>query len=264
MSGPEETLPPSSQPQPGIPPSKNRKKWFIENVVSLVFALSIVFMIRSSIVEAFRIPSGSMIPTLLVGDHIFVNKFAYGLKFPFSDLFMDKPLVLLGRDSPKRGDIIVFNYPKDPSIYYIKRVIGTPGDKIEMKNKVLFINDTEIQREDIEGDPRNDLLKDVTDHKYDQANLKLYHEELGAHHATVMIDQARFLSVNYGPIMVSEGNYFVMGDNRDNSNDSRFWGFVPEENIKGKALVIWLSAWFSFENQELNAFRPSRFGKLLQ
>src|SRR4051812_8618718 len=105
-------------------PTQSRKKWIIENVTSLGLALLLVFMIRSSVVEAFKIPSGSMIPTLLIGDHIFVNKFAYGFKIPFSDLVAKEPIYLIKRDPPKRGDVIVFIYPKDESFHYIKRVVG--------------------------------------------------------------------------------------------------------------------------------------------
>src|SRR5690242_10825272 len=114
--------------------STSRKKWLIENVTSLGMAVLIVLMIRSSVIEAFKIPSGSMIPTLYIGDHIFVNKFAYGLKIPFSDWVTDHPIYLVKRDPPKRGDIIVFKYPKDESFYYIKRVVGVPGDTIELRN----------------------------------------------------------------------------------------------------------------------------------
>src|ERR1700751_4584053 len=113
---------------------KNRKTWIKENVISLGSTLLVVLMIRSSVIEAFKIPSGSMIPTLLIGDHIFVNKFAYGFKIPFSDFFTDHPVYLIKRSPPKHGDIIVFLFPKDESYYYIKRVIGVPGDKIELKN----------------------------------------------------------------------------------------------------------------------------------
>src|SRR6476660_6467164 len=126
---------------------RTRKQWIIENVTSLGLALLLVFMIRSSIIEAFKIPSGSMIPTLLIGDHIFVNKFAYGFKVPFSDLVTDHPVYVLKRDPPKRGDIIVFMYPKDESFYYIKRVIGTAGDTIELRNKVLFVNQQMVPRD---------------------------------------------------------------------------------------------------------------------
>ena len=116
---------PSSSQQAQV---KTRRQVFFENLFSLAGALLIVFMIRSSVVEAFKIPSGSMIPTLFIGDHIFVNKFAYGFKLPFSDLFTDHPIYLIKGGQPKHGDIIVFNYPRDTSIYFIKRVIGVPGD----------------------------------------------------------------------------------------------------------------------------------------
>src|SRR3954462_12085662 len=111
------------------------KKWIWENVVSLALALLVVFIIRSSIVEAFKIPSGSMIPTLYIGDHIFVNKFAYGLKLPFSDLVTDHPVYLMKRELPKHSDVIVFIDPKDESRYLIKRVVGVPGDTVEMRDK---------------------------------------------------------------------------------------------------------------------------------
>src|SRR3990172_12530401 len=122
----------------------SKKQWFIENVTSLGLALLLVFMIRSSVVEAFKIPSGSMIPTLLIGDHIFVNKFAYGFKIPFSDLVTGSPTYVVKLDPPKRGDIIVFMYPGDESFYYIKRVVGVPGDRIEIRNKVLYVNNTAV------------------------------------------------------------------------------------------------------------------------
>src|SRR3954464_14129191 len=112
--------------------SKSRKQWIIENVTSLGLALLLVFMVRSSIIEAFKIPSGSMIPTLLVGDHIFVNKFAYGFKIPFTEWLASEPVYLVKRSPPQRGDIVVFKYPKDESLYYIKRIIGTPGDTVEL------------------------------------------------------------------------------------------------------------------------------------
>src|SRR5260370_545060 len=117
---------------------KSRKKKFLESVSSLFFSLLLVFAVRSSIIEAFKIPSGSMIPRLLVGDYIFVNKFAFGLHVPFAEYLSDEPVTLIHRDSPKHGDIIVFKYPKNESVYFIKRVIGVAGDEIELRNKVLF------------------------------------------------------------------------------------------------------------------------------
>jgi signal peptidase I len=241
---------------------KSRKQWVIENVVSLVFALLIVFMIRSSVIEAFKIPSGSMIPTLLIGDHIFVNKFAYCFKIPFSDLVTDHPVYVVKRDPPKRGDIIVFMYPRDESFYYIKRVIGTPGDTVELRNKVLYINQTMIPRDLVSGPPAEKLFKSLDDPKYSASNLDLYNEHLNQTDHMMLLDKTNFMGETYGPITVPPDSLFVMGDNRDFSNDSRFWGFVPMRNVKGKAVVIWLSLWVSFSDSQF-IFRPERIGTLL-
>lgn len=242
---------------------KSKKQWIIENVVSLGLALLIVFMIRSSIIEAFKIPSGSMIPTLLIGDHIFVNKFAYGFKVPFSDLFTDHPINIITRDPPKHGDIIVFKYPKDESFYYIKRVIGVPGDTVEVKNKILYINQKMVARELITDAPAEKIFKNLDDPKYSAANLDLYREKLDTADHVMMIDKTNFIGESYGPTTVPPESLFVMGDNRDFSNDSRFWGFVPYRNVKGKAIVIWLSLWLSLPDSQF-FFRPERVGTILR
>ncbi len=238
------------------------KKWVFENVVSLGLALLLVFMVRSSVVEAFKIPSGSMIPTLLIGDHIFVNKFAYGLKIPFSDLVTDHPVYLIKRDAPRRGDIVVFMYPKEESLYYIKRVIGTPGDTLEIRNKTLIINGKVIQREAIGGPEAQKVFDSIDESKYSANNLELYREKLPEQSHPVLIDKNNLMGENFGPITVPEDSLFVMGDNRDFSNDSRFWGFVPFRNVKGKAMVIWLSLWLNLGDGQVT-FRPSRTGTLL-
>ena len=242
--------------------SKSRKQWLIENVVSLVVALLVVFMIRSSVVEAFKIPSGSMIPTLLIGDHIFVNKFAYGIKLPFSDLFTDHPYYLVHRDAPKRGDIIVFNFPRDPSIYFIKRVVGTPGDRVEIKDKTLFINGKKIPHETVAADRTEKVLKSLDDPKYGPSNMDLETEHMELVDHSILLDKSNFTNENFGPIDVPTDYLFVMGDNRDFSNDSRFWGFVPYRYVKGKAMVIWLSIWMNFSDSQFT-FRPERIGTLL-
>lgn len=243
--------------------NKTRKQWIYENVISLGSALIIVFAIRSSVIEAFKIPSGSMIPTLLVGDHIFVNKFAYGFKFPFTDWFMDEPIILVKAEGPKRGDIVVFKYPKDESIYYIKRVIGEPGDTIEVRNKLLYINGKMIQRVPVSTEKSKELIQEIGESKYENAQLEVFYEELNDKKPTVMIDKDSFMTENFAQIKVPENQYFVMGDNRDYSNDSRFWGFVPAHNIKGKAMVIWLSLWFDFSSGDFT-FKPQRIGTILK
>jgi len=219
-------------------------------------------MIRSSVVEAFKIPSGSMIPTLLIGDHIFVNKFAYGFKLPFSDWVMDHPVYLIKREPPKRGDIIVFKYPRDESFYYIKRVVGIPGDKIEQRNKVLYINDQMVNRDLIQGESTETLFKILNDSKYTSASIDVFNEKLNDANHLIMLEKTSYINDSFGPITVPSESLFVMGDNRDFSNDSRFWGFVPMKNVKGKAMVVWLSLWVSFSEGHLT-FRPDRTGTLI-
>lgn len=244
------------------PKQQSRAKWLFENVISLLFALLLVFAIRSSVIEAFKIPSGSMIPTLLIGDHIFVNKFAYGFKVPFSDLVSKDPTFIVKRDPPQHGDIIVFMYPKDESFYYIKRVVGVPGDKVELKKKALYINDVMVPRQPLPEARAKAIFSDLDDPKYSPSTLELFEEKVENHPHPVMLDQNNFINESFGPITVPPDSLFVMGDNRDFSNDSRFWGFVPFRNVKGKAMVIWLSLWLNFSENDVT-FRPSRIGTLL-
>ena len=241
----------------------SKKKWIIENVTSLGLALLLVFMVRSSIVEAFKIPSGSMIPTLLVGDHIFVNKFAYGFKIPFTEWLASEPVYLAKRAPPQHGDIVVFKYPKDESLYYIKRIIGMPGDTVELRNKELIINGTQIQREPAKPETVKEVESLIADSSYMRPSTEIFQENLDHARHVIMLDNANYFAApNFGPIKVPVDEYFVMGDNRDASNDSRYWGFVPMKNIRGKAIVIWLSAWINMNPWEFT-FRPSRIGTVL-
>lgn len=184
----------------------------------------IVLLIRSFLAEPFRIPSGSMEPTLLVGDLILVNKFAYGLRWPV----LNKKFIDLG--GPKRGDVVVFRFPKDPSLDYIKRVIGLPGDIIEYRSKQLTINGEPVPAEWLSDDnlPLRRGLQQAT-------------ERLPGKEHAIQIDQTRGRrAYPNNPWTVEEGNYFVLGDNRDHSEDSRFWGFVPDDHLVGKAFLIWM------------------------
>jgi signal peptidase I len=200
--------------------------FLIETAHSFFPVLFIVLILRSFVAEPFRIPSGSMMPTLLIGDFILVNKFTYGIRLPV----LHKKIVEIGK--PERGDIVVFRFPKNPEVDYIKRVIGLPGDRVAYYNKKTYIN--------------GKLAK--------QVSLGLYHgvgqgsnmtgtehfiEDLSNVEHSILIKQG--LPSVEGVFVVPEGRYFVMGDNRDSSNDSRYWGTVPEQNLVGKAFFIWMS-----------------------
>ncbi|HHJ20124.1 MAG TPA: signal peptidase I [Gammaproteobacteria bacterium] len=203
--------------------------WYVEYSKSFFPVLLIVLILRSFIAEPFRIPSGSMMPTLLVGDFILVNKFSYGVRLP---VIHTKILDLGG---PERGDVIVFRWPRDPRLDYIKRVIGVPGDRIRYVDKELFVNGQLVNKaldEQYHGKGR-----------YNQRHEFEFTEDLmGVKHHILLNRDRRNLNGEY---VVPDGHYFVMGDNRDNSNDSRFWGFVPEENLVGRAMLIWMNWDFS-------------------
>jgi signal peptidase I len=242
----------------------NWKKWAWDNFVSLGSALLLVLVIRSSVIEAFKIPSGSMIPTLLVGDQIFVNKFSYGLRIPFTDWVGEKPRYFFRTNEPARGDIIVFKYPVDPDIYFIKRIVGIPGDTIEMKNKVVTINGKEFEKTPLAAEKIDGIFKSLEDSasEYPRERMDVHYEKFDNDTATIMVDKQSYFSESFSPVVVPEGQYFVMGDNRDNSKDSRFWGFVPFDYVKGKAFVIWLSVWIDLDQSQFT-FRPERIGNLL-
>ena len=181
----------------------------------------IVLVLRGFVAEPFRIPSGSMLPTLKVGDFILVNKFSYGLRLPV----LNKKFIPISE--PSRGDVIVFRYPEDPSIDYIKRVVGVPGDEVAYYNKVLYINGKPAKQQ-----AEEDIMIDFFQYK------QLEEEYDGVKHKILvnkMLPAADFV------VTVPEGKYFAMGDNRDNSRDSRVWGYVPEENLVGKAFLVWMS-----------------------
>jgi signal peptidase I len=200
---------------------------------SIGLALGVALLLRAFVVEAFQIPSGSMIPTLEVGDHIFVSKFAYAVGIPFTNAKIAK----LGK--PKRGDIVVFKYPPDQNVDYIKRVVGLPGETIEVRRNEVFIDGKPMARElaaqpctaedesPIEGETLRRPCEAWIEHLDSKTHLT--HQD------------PRFGASNFGPVTVPAGHYFAMGDNRDNSKDSRVWGFVPYELIKGRALIVWWS-----------------------
>ena len=203
-----------------------KESTWIEYCKSFFPVILAVLLLRSFLVEPFRIPSGSMMPTLLVGDFILVNKFAYGIRLPV----LDTKVVEV--DEPARGDVVVFRYPKDPSVDYIKRVVGLPGDKIGYYNKVLYVN----------GEPAGQVPAGVYVGKgsgVSMSGASERREQLGeVQHDILVMPRTPGLEGQY---VVGEDEYFMMGDNRDNSNDSRYWGTVPEANLVGKAFRIWMN-----------------------
>lgn len=200
----------------------------------------LVLLLRSFVIEPFRIPSGSLEPTLLVGDFLAVNKFSYGFRLPV----WEKKVIPVA--NPKSGEIAVFRWPPNPSYDYIKRVIGVPGDKIAYRNKVLTINGQEMKQTFVEY---------TTDESSGNA-VAQYKENLNGvtHDIFIRPDVA---AVDF-EVKVPEGQYFMMGDNRDDSADSRYWGFVSDEYLRGKALLVWMS-W----NGKLGSVRWSRIGRII-
>lgn len=204
-----------------------------EYTEAIVIALVLALFIRAYLIQAFKIPSGSMIPTLLVGDHIVVSKCSYGVKLPF----IDKKVLVF--NNPKRGDIIVFKFPRDPSKDFIKRIMGIPGDRIEISQEGVWVNGEMLNLSYVGSFDYKDTSKFPI-----QSNL--YLETVGDIEHNVLLDRADMGFIEgIGPAKltrtVPEGKYFMMGDNRDRSNDSRVWGYVDFDQIKGKALVIYFS-----------------------
>lgn len=218
-----------------------RAPWWVEYAVSFFPVILFVFLLRSFVVEPFRIPSGSMLPTLQSGDLILVNKFSRGVRLPVLDT------KVLDTGALERGDVIVFRYPVDPKVDYIKRVVGLPGDEVAYLDKKLYVNGKEVPR------TRDGSYFDADSVTY----LNRYREQLGDVNHEILVDENQ--SQEYMPVwpfphrdncqysrqgvrcIVPPGEYFAMGDNRDNSADSRYWGFVPDGNIVGKAFFIWMN-----------------------
>jgi signal peptidase I len=204
--------------------------WYVEYSKSFFPVFLFVLVLRSFVIEPFRIPSGSMLPTLEVGDFILVNKYSYGLRLPVGNA----KFVSIGE--PKRGDVAVFRYPVDPSLDYIKRVVGIPGDKIVYRHKQLFINGETVALDYVEPYVKADAQGGM-------GAITVFKESLPGQTHQILVNQvsgSRDLEIT-----VPDGHYFMMGDNRDDSRDSRVWGFVPEENLVGKAFFIWMHFDFS-------------------
>ena len=217
--------------------------WWLDWTAGLFPVILVVFLLRSFLFEPFKIPSGSMIPTLLVGDLILVNKFHYGVRLPV----VNKKIV--ANNDPKRGDVMVFRYPRDTSIDYIKRVVGLPGDEVSYRAQKLYLNGKPVPTEALPDYYDEDSLRYAPQFKEllgDVPHRILVNPQLQPFYGGD--DQRSFPfreNCSYNPegftCKVPPGHYFMMGDNRDNSQDSRFWGFVPDENIVGKAFFVWMN-----------------------
>lgn len=223
-----------SQPDGMVVEKLNKEPLLVEYGKSFFPVLFIVLVLRSFLVEPFQIPSGSMKPTLDVGDFILVNKFSYGIRLPVAD----KKVIEVG--DPQRGDVMVFRYPSDPNVNYIKRVVGLPGDQIRYtSDKRLFVNGQSVAEQMVGSEPGT------------LGSAELYKEKLGAAEHLIRKEMSRYRSPPDRQWVVPTGHYFMMGDNRDNSNDSRYWddpsipkdllGMVPDKNIVGKAFAVWMS-----------------------
>jgi signal peptidase I len=242
--------PPASGPQAPVTDAKTsvqyadhagQKSIFREYAEAIIVAMLLAFAIRVFVVQAFKIPSGSMIPTLMIGDHILVSKLSYGFQwptdctlqwnFPPVNCYTSTTVIEFGK--PQRGDIIVFRFPEDEEKDFIKRIVGTPGDTVQLRNKVVLVN----------GQPLDD---------------KTFTQRIDPG----IIDGTINPRDNFGPVTVPEDSYFVMGDNRDQSLDSRFWGYVREEKIRGKAFRIYWS--WSGQGNWMEWVRWERFGKAIQ
>lgn len=256
---PKETIDTLMEPSP-----------LVDTSVQIFPVIAFVLILRSFLYEPFQIPSGSMMPTLLDGDFILVNKFNYGLKDPVArHKFFDVGL-------PERGDVVVFKYPRDPRIDYIKRVIGLPGDRVIYKNKSIYIKPACLASDD--KCPEFSQVINTFTNKYQgpdaEQGMNQFKAEMFDKTHNILNDQYTMPRTSHyfqqagtenDEFLVPAGHYFVMGDNRDNSLDGRFWGFVPEENLVGEAVAIWMS--FDFEREQ-DSFLPHwvptnvRFGRI--
>jgi signal peptidase I len=213
----------SSTPRPKAEAVKIILREYME---SLLVAVAVALLLRFFVISAYKIPTGSMIPTLKVGDFIFAYKLPYGLPIPFSG--GDRWAQTL----PKRGDVVVFRYPGNENVNYVKRVVGLPGDRIAIKNKKLFINDAEAEYVPVQ----DDVIKDLPGKEYYSA----FRESFSG--STHLVIKSRSNEADFfGPVIVAPGHIFVLGDNRDSSDDSRYWGTVPLKNLEGRVTTVWMS-----------------------
>ncbi len=211
-----------------------RKSAIREYAESIGVAVLVALLLRAFVVEAFKIPSGSMIPTLKIGDHIFVNKFIYGLRIPFTNIKFAEIR------KPKRGEVIVFVYPQDESKDFIKRIVAIEGDTVAVERNAVLVNGKPVKRVTLEGPCMYPDAEEGSERWEPRPCIASMEEQDGTRYR--VIQDVNSFSMDRKPVKVPAGHVFVMGDNRDNSHDSRFWGTVPDTHIKGKAMIIWWSS----------------------
>lgn len=224
---------------------RDRRFW-TEGWGSIALAVLLALFIRWIFIEAYVIPSGSMLPSLLIHDHIFVNKIVYGVRVPFSEKWLVK------FSEPQIGDVVVFKYPRDLSTFFIKRVVARAGDKVYYEGGTLFINDVAVGKKvPLKSDDflwlrDEDFQRDGN--IYDNRDNYVHFAEVlpGGNEHSILLKRGEIYD-SFGPVTVPDGHLFVMGDNRNNSNDSRGWGFLPEQNILGRASFVWLSCEETFQ-----------------
>ncbi len=257
--------------QNNVKPKKWSKEYFLHEGWSWIYIFFIVFGFRSTFIDHYHIPSGSLLPTNAIGDSIVVNKMSYGFKLPFSEFFgtysralgLEKewaPVYLTEQTLPTRGDIVVFEFPKDKSILFVKRCIAVAGDTVEMYDNDLYINGKKIERSAVTEDAK---YRELFDEKpgQDPSKMVFFKQSLeGKDFITAQDSRVRPFTME--KVTVPEDHIFVLGDNRDYSADSRYWGFVHKDLIRGRAFTVWMSMVYPWSSEPFH-FRPSRIGTML-
>lgn len=257
-------------------PKKYSKEYWKKELWSWIYIFFIVFGFRSTFIDHYHIPTGSLLPTNAIGDSIVVNKMSYGFKLPFSEYFgtvsswfgvnSDKrwtPVYLTEQSLPKRGDIAVFEYPIDPSILFVKRIIAIEGDTVEVYENELFINGKKVERKKIENDSEYRELYDPKPPYLNPSEMVFYEQKIGEKKFVSAVNSSPYARhIDQDKVTVPKDHVFAMGDNRDFSSDSRVWGFVHKKYIRGRAFTVWMSVVYPWSPEPFH-FRPSRIGTML-